>query len=204
MRQRPCATGPVVLSSDVTLAGQLSLRGADCVRRGIRAGGTMMADKTKLSFKAYAALVSMTRFDSYGGTTDTSRPGDRPTAVSPGRRVQPSRSWRWSRRRKLNPYAAFATSNDCDAIYLHGSLTVDIRFEPGHCRRHHRATGGDLGSNGNLHVQGSVNVAGNLYTQTGVGEYSAGAVNRLTLSGSFIKLRYDVVFPLPPRRRDRR
>jgi hypothetical protein len=100
-----------------------------------------------------------------------------------------------------NPYAAFATSNECDAIYFHGNVTVDsYDSSQGTVADTTEPTGGDLGSNGNLHVQGSVNVAGNLYTpRTGVGACTAGAVNGLTgvIGGNMINLPTDVVFPLP-------
>ena len=64
---------PVVLSSDATFkpsnypyaAAQTAFAAAFS-----GTGGTLTAEKTKLSFKAYATLISMTRFDSYGGTTD--------------------------------------------------------------------------------------------------------------------------------------
>src|SRR5262249_60466286 len=42
-------------------------------------------------------------------------------------------------------------------------------------------SGGDVGTNGNLHVQGSVDVHGNLYTpREGVGACTAGAVTGLS------------------------
>jgi len=210
-----CATtGPVVLSSDVSFkAANYPYAAAQTafVTAFTGAGGTLAAGNISLSFKAYATLISMTKFDSYGGTNDVVQTwevtADGGLTGSPKTTVEVVAIIE-TMKVAANPYAAFATANTCDAIYFHGSVRVDSydssQGPPGPigcaapCST--EATGGDIGSNGNVHVQGSVDVAGNVYTpRTGVGTCTAGAVTGLSgvIAGNMIPLPTDVIFPLP-------
>src|SRR5262249_47334578 len=89
--------------------------------------GTVAAGNATLTYKTYATLISMQSFEAYGGTPDvvqtweitadggfqSSRATVRVTATAERPKVA------------ANPYAAFATANICDAIYLHGNVTTD-------------------------------------------------------------------------------
>jgi len=72
-------------------------------------------------------------------------------------------------------------------MYFHGNVTIDSYDSslgppgngPGNSTE---ATGGDVGTNGNLLIKGSVDVEGNLYTpKSGVGACTQGAVTGLTV-----------------------
>jgi hypothetical protein len=108
-----------------------------------------------------------------------------------------------------NSYAAFATYAGCDAIQFHGNTTVNSYDSsvgpPGNgVGNSTESTGGDVGTNGNLHIWGSVDVQGNLYTpKSGVGTCTAGAVTGLTdggsstVEGSMVPLPTVVNYPMP-------
>jgi Tfp pilus assembly protein PilX len=182
------------------------------------AQGTMAADNQQLTYKVYATLVSMQKFVSYGGTTDvvqtweltsdggfvnSSRASVRVTATAERPRVP------------ANPYAAFATANVCDSMLLKGNVKTDSYDSsvgpPTGAGNSTEASGGDVGTNGNLHVEGSVDINGNLYTpREGVGSCTAGSVTGLsgtcdpsdpTCVGSSIQsmvhLPKAVMFPIP-------
>jgi len=180
--------------------------------------GTMTAGNTTLTYRTYATLISMQSFEAYGGTPDVvqtweitadgglqnSRATVRVTAAAERPKVS------------ANPYAAFATANVCNAIYLHGNVTTDSYDSgagppgagPGNSTLQ---DGGDIGTNGNMHVDGSVDVNGNLYTaRPGVGACTAGAVTGLTgtcdpsdpscqssMIQGLVSLPKPVMFPLP-------
>ena len=109
-----------------------------------------------------------------------------------------------------NSYAAFATAPGCGAITFQGDVTVDSYDSsvgppgtgPGNSTE---SSGGDVGTNGNLRIEGSVAVQGNLYTpRTGVGDLRGRAPSpRLTetgtaeVTGSVVQLPKAVVYPPP-------
>jgi hypothetical protein len=107
-----------------------------------------------------------------------------------------------------NSYAAFATGNICGALYFHGNVTTnsyDSSALSGATAPSFSSSGGNVGTNGNLQIQGAVNVDGNLYTpRTGVGSCQANAVDALselgkaTVAGSIVQLPTNVVYRTPP------
>lgn len=188
------------------------------------AQGTMVADNATLTYKTYATLVSMQKFEAYGGTQNVVQTweitADGGFSGSSKATVRVSATAE-TPKVSANSYAAFATAPVCDAIYLRGNVSTDSYDSsvgpPGACGA--TATGansstcsdGDVGTNGNLHVQGSVDVNGNLYTaRPGVGSCTAGAVTGLTgtcdpsdpsCTGSMIQgmvsLPKPVIYPVP-------
>jgi Tfp pilus assembly protein PilX len=160
-----------------------------------------------LTYASYATLISMQQFVAYGGTQSIVQTWeitvDGSLTLSPKATVQVVATVE-TPKVAANPYAAFATANSCDAIYFHGNVTTDSYDSslgpPSGVGNSQSDDGGDIGSNGNIHVQGSVDVGGNVYTpREGVGACTAGAVDGLTgtIDGQLVKLPTDVAFPIP-------
>ena len=175
------------------------------------AQGTLAAGNTTLTYRTYATLISMQRFDAYGGTQDVVQTweitADGGLTTSPKATVEVVATIE-TPKVSANSYAAFATSNQCNAIQFHGNVTVDSYDSsvgpPTGAGNSTESSGGDVGTNGNLHIWGSVDVQGNLYTpRTGVGGCVTGAVTGLTeggsatVEGSMVQLPTEVSFPLP-------
>src|SRR5438445_8567314 len=132
----------------------------------------------------------MQGFDSYGGqvqllqvwkiTSDGEQTGSHTASVEVEATID-------SEKVPANSYAAFATSNTCDALYLHGNTSVDSYDSSTEASGAPPTTtfaNGDVGSNGNVHVQGSFDLGGNIYSpRTGVGACGAGGVTAETLTG---------------------
>jgi hypothetical protein len=175
------------------------------------AEGALTAGNATLSYEAYATLVSMQVFDSYGGGQSVVQTwritgvggitGARKATVEVEASVETPKV-------SANSYAAFATAPGCGAIYFHGDVTVDSYDSsqgpptgPGNSTED---SGGDVGTNGNLHIEGSVDVNGNLYTpRTGVGTCEEGGITALTetgsadVNGSVVQLPGAVSYPVP-------
>ena len=148
--------------------------------RGRCAGQPRGGHYATLTYGAYATLISMQQFDAYGGTQGVVQTweitgvgglaGPRPATVEVVAIVETPKV-------PANNYAAFATANTCGAMYFHGNVTVDSYDSrvPGGPGASTEDSGGDVGTNGNLQIQGSVEVQGNLYTpRTGVGDLRRG------------------------------
>jgi len=202
---------PVILSAT---ASQSSNYPVATVRTAFAnaAQGTLMAGNVTLNYSAYATLLHMQQFDSYGGgqrvvqtwqiTGDGSVAGTRSATVQVVATMETPKV-------PANSYAAFATANTCGAIHFHGNVTVDSYDSrvgpPGTCATcSTEDTGGDVGTNGNLEIDGAVDVNGNLYTpRTGVGDCASGAVTALSESGSadvngdIVQLPSVVEYPVP-------
>jgi hypothetical protein len=171
--------------------------------------GTLTAGNTTIEYYSYAKLISMQQFTSYGGTPDVVQTWE----VTGIGRISGSREATVEvtaliERPKVaaNTYGAFAMSNECGAMHFHGNTTVDsYDSSAGDYSSTKEETGGDVGTNGNLEIEGSVDVQGNLYSpRTGVGDCTDGAVVALTESGnatveggSPIKLPTAVAYPQP-------
>jgi Tfp pilus assembly protein PilX len=162
---------------------------------GAAAQGTLAAGNTTLTYKTSATLVAMRVVDAFGGTQNvvqtwqiTSDGGlkNSPKAVvevvsTVSQPVVPA-----------NSYGAFATANTCGALYFHGNVQTNSYDSTG---LHADTTptmdnmGGDIGTNGNMEIQGSVNVDGNMYSpKTGVGACSAGNVTAQTDIGNAMSI----------------
>ena len=201
---------PVILSAT---ASQTSNYPIAAVRTAFSAAaqGSLAAGNIDVSYNAYATLLHMQEFEFYGGgqsvvqTREITGAG----ALATGRSATVEVSAIIETPKvPANSYAAFATANTCDAIYFHGNVTVNSYDSsagpPTGAGNSTQASGGDVGTNGNLHILGSVDVQGNLYTpRTGVGDCAAGAVTGLTeggsasVTGSMVQLPTAVSYPLP-------
>jgi Tfp pilus assembly protein PilX len=153
--------------------------------------GTLTATgNATLNYKAYATLMAMQKFQTYGGTeavvqtwevtADGGISGSRPATVEVVATVETPKV-------PANSYGAFATDPNCGALTFGGNVTInsyDSTGMTGSTSPTMSTTGGDVGTNGNLSISGSVEVQGNLYTpRTGVGSCEDGAVTALTDSG---------------------
>src|SRR5260221_3086679 len=103
-------------------------------------------------------------------------------------------------------YAVFATGAGCGAIDMRGNAGTNSYDSTALVAGAPVTTnsGGNVGTNGNLTVTGSVDVHGSLSTpRTGVGTCTGGAVDALTSTGSStvsagtIQLPQAVTFPAP-------
>jgi Tfp pilus assembly protein PilX len=173
------------------------------------AQGMLAAGNASLNYGAYATLLSMQLFDSYGGTQNViltwqitgvgSLAGPRPANVEVVAVVEQNKV-------PSNNFAAFATANTCGAITFVGNVSTDSYDSrvAGGFAASQDSSGGDVGTNGNLSISGHVAVQGNLSSpKAGVGVCTEGAVVALTeggsasVSGSVLKLPQAVVYPPP-------
>jgi Tfp pilus assembly protein PilX len=163
-----------------------------------------------LTYKSYATLISMQWFTGYGGTQSIVQTWeitvDGSLTNTPKATVEVSATVE-TPKVPANQFGAFATSDQCNAIHFQGNVSTDSYDSsvapPGTlpcvgCST--EKSGGDVGSNGNIFVGGSVDVGGNIYTpRQGVGACTAGAVTGLTgtISGQLVPLPGALVFPPP-------
>lgn len=203
---------PVILSAVSTQASNYPVGSVQTAFNNA-AKGTLTAGNATLSYGAYAKLMSMQTFESYGGgqavvqtweiTADGTLAGSRPATVEVLATVETPKV-------VASSYAAFATANTCSAMYFHGNVDVDSYDSsagpPGTCTGcSTQSSGGNVGTNGNMEVGGNaVDVMGNLYTpRTGVGSCSNnGTIPALTgksgtIWGSVVQLPTEVSYPTP-------
>lgn len=203
-----CGGLPVVLSGDVVNHPANYPDAAVQTAFNAAAQGSLAAGNTTINYSAYATLMSMQQFESYGGTPNVvqtweitgtgSLAGSRNAVVEVVALVETPKV-------SANSYAAFATASGCGAISFHGNVTVDsYDSSVGPPAVSTEESGGDVGTNGNLQIAGSVEVQGNLYTpRTGVGTCEEGAITALTqtgsadVTGSIVQLPTAVVYPPP-------
>ncbi len=204
----PNINQPVVLSAISTQASNYPVAAVQTAF-DTAAKGTLAANDATITYGAYAVLISMQRFDSYGGTQSVvqtwqitgagSVGGSRPATVEVVSVIETPKV-------PANTMAAFATDDTCGALTFNGNITIDSYDSTGQ-------TGGaitlenmdgDVGSNGNLTINGgAASVEGNLYTpRSGVGTCAAGAVTAFTgstatIDGSVVQLPKPVIYPTP-------
>jgi len=172
--------------------------------------GKLTAGLGTLTYTAYATLIAMQTFESYGGgsavvqtwqiTGTGGLSGSRNATVEVVAVIETPKV-------SANSYAAFATDNTCGALNFDGNVTInsyDSTSLAGAAVPTMSSSGGNVGTNGNLSISGSVDVQGNLYTpRTGVGACAAGAVDALTqighasVGGSIVQLPTAVSYPTP-------
>ncbi len=211
---------PVVLAAG-TFTGVTANYPVPAVQTAFSAAaqGTIAAGTGTLTYKAYATLVSMQKIEAYGGTQDVVQTWEVTADGGVGSSKATVRVTATAERPKVsaNSYAAFATSNLCDALDFQGNASTDsYDSSVGPPAVSTETTGGDVGTNGNLHVQGHANVGGNLYVpRDGVGACTEGATGASTgltgtvcdhvvdptcINGSvdnMVKLPKAVIFPVP-------
>jgi hypothetical protein len=194
---------PVVLSASSLVASNYPVL-AVRTNFGNGAKGTLAVGNASLSYGSYATLISMQRFDAYGGTQNVVQTWEITGVGTLGGVSQSTvhvEATIETPKVSANSYAAFATANTCDAIYLKGDVKTDSYDSriappgsspaPGNSTKNEQ---GDIGTNGNIHLQGSTDMNGNLYTpRQGVGSCTEGAVVALTETGSAMNVNGDLV-----------
>ena len=172
--------------------------------------GSLTAGDATLNYSSYATLIAMQVFDSYGGGAEVVQTwqvtgvgelsGSRNATVEVVAMIETPKV-------PANSYGAFGTDAGCGALTFGGNVTINSYnssdLDSGESPTM-STSGGDVGSNGNLTISGSVEVQGNLYTpRTGVGTCEEGAVTALTESGnaevlgSTVQLPTTVSYPDP-------
>jgi Tfp pilus assembly protein PilX len=172
--------------------------------------GTLAAGGQNVSYNASAKLLRMTQLTTYGGistvvqtweiTADGTVAGARTATVEVTSTLE----------QQFVPaaaYAAFATGAGCGALNFGGDEVIDsydsrnalVGGAP-----QVSATGGNVGTNGNMTLSGQATIDGTLSTpRTGVGSCTSGNVDALSLSGQatvtqgLVKLPQTVVLPPP-------
>jgi Tfp pilus assembly protein PilX len=156
------------------------------------AKGVLTAGNANVEYSAYATLVSMQTFESYGGgpavvqTWEITGVGELTGARSATVEVVATVE---TPKVPANGYAAFSTDPSCGSMYFHGNVTINSydsrQGPPSGPGNSTLDSGGDVGTNGNLQIEGSVEVQGNLYTpRSGVGTCAEGAVTSLSVNGN--------------------
>src|SRR5258705_3094296 len=154
---------PVVLSATTGVASNYPV---PAVQTAFNAAGqgTLTAGTATLTYKTFATLISMSQFvDRFGdqkviqtweitadgGLNNSSKATVRVAATVETPKVS------------ANAMAAFATDNGCDALQLFGSMQTDSYDSSlGTPAATHEDSGGDVGTNGNIHVWGNADING--------------------------------------------
>ena len=202
---------PVVLSANAAVASNYPYAAAQTGFAAAAQGALTVENGATLNYKTTATLMSMQPFDSYGGavqllqvwrvTSDGSQAGTRSAVVEVEATID-------SEKVPANSMAAFATASTCDALYLHGNVQINSYDSSSMAANTNPTTvfeGGDVGSNGNVHIQGSIDLGGNMYSpRAGVGSCSNGAITAETITGggwsqngSLMQLPHALVYPPP-------
>jgi hypothetical protein len=195
---------PVVLSANPAVASNYPVA-AKIAAFNAAVPGTLAAGNSNINYTAWAQLVSMRQFQMYGGatgvvqtwqiTSDGSIPGSRASTeeiVSTlEQQIVPAA-----------PYAAFAEDPSCGALTFAGNEVIDSYDSSSMVMSGGspvtQASGGNVGTNGNLTLSGTATIDGKLYTpRTGVGSCAVGAVDALTLKGGATVTEGLVQLPAP-------
>lgn len=203
-----CGGNPVILSATDTQASNYPVAAVQTAFHNAVAG-TLSAGNSSLNYSAYATLISMQSFESIAGpgvaqvwrvTGKGEQGGTRKAKVEVSTVIEVPKI-------SASTYGAFATDNTCGALNFAGNVTInsyDSTGMTGGSNPTMSSEGGDVGTNGNLTIAGSVDVQGNLYTpRTGVGSCTDGNVVALTesgnaeVSGSVVQLPKAIDYPAP-------
>jgi Tfp pilus assembly protein PilX len=201
---------PVVLST-TSSAANYPVSSTETAFRSA-AAGSLTADNTTVNYSAHATLLSMVSVVPFGGTSSApvtiqtwKVTGDATIAGAASAQVEVSSILE----RQFSPvftYAAFATNNGCAAMTFGGGGTTgsyDSSALVGGAAVI-SASGGNVGTNGNLVTNGNPTVInGSLSTpRTGVGACSSSNITALTGSGTSvtggeIELPQPILYPTP-------
>jgi Tfp pilus assembly protein PilX len=201
----------VVLSSDPTVASNYPV---GAVRDAFAAAtqGTLNVDSGSVGYTAVARLMSMrTINDAFTGLPVTLQTWEITGTGSVGgvgaARLQVSATIE-RQDTPIYKYAAFATDNGCDALKFGGNAHTDSYDSTaalgGAGTPTISASGGNVGTNGNLDELGNSTIAGTLSTpRSGVGLCSANNVTALTgnlagVTGGIVQLSQAITYPTPP------
>jgi Tfp pilus assembly protein PilX len=203
----------VVLSSDPTVASNYPVA---AVRDAFVAAtqGTLNVDSGSVAYTAVARLMSMRQInDAFTGLPVTLQTWEITGTGSVGgvgaARLEVSATIE-RQDTPIYKYAAFATDNGCDALKFGGSAHTDSYDSVAYAASGGvgnpaiSASGGNVGTNGNLNEFGNSQIAGTLSTpRSGVGACSAANVTALTgnlagVSGGIVQLSQAIAYPTPP------
>ena len=204
-----CGGQPVILSATAAQASNYPVAAVQTAFN-TAAQGSLAAGSATVNYSAYATLIAMQQFDSFGGTQSVVQTwqitgvgalsGGRTATVEVAATVETPKV-------PANSYGAFAQDDGCGALTFQGNVTIDSYDSTGMAGSTAPTlddSGGDVGTNGNLSIGGSVEVQGNLYTpRTGVGTCDQGHVNALSetgnaeVSGSTVQLPSEIIYPTP-------
>jgi Tfp pilus assembly protein PilX len=208
-----CTVGdPIVLSATAAVTSNYPAASVQTDFNLAAQGSLPAGTLTTVNYGAYATLIAMQEFKAIGGTQNVvqtweitgigSLAGSRPATVEVVAVVETPKV-------PANNYAAFATADNCGAMSFAGNTTTDSYDSTSLAGMGSTAPttdqdGGDVGTNGNMNISGSVDVYGNLYTpRAGVGDCAEGAVTALTaegmaeVNGSVVQLPTVVTYPAP-------
>jgi hypothetical protein len=200
----------VVLSSDPTVASNYPVA---AVRDAFAAAtqGTLNVDSGSVAYTSVARLMSMRVInDAFTGLPVTLQTWEITGTGSVGgvgaARLQVSATIE-RQDTPIYKYAAFATNNGCDALKFGGSAhtdSYDSTTYGGVGTPAISASGGNVGTNGNLDELGNSSIAGTLSTpRSGVGACSEANVTALTgdlsgVTGGIVQLSQAIAYPTPP------
>jgi Tfp pilus assembly protein PilX len=203
---------PVILSASTTMASNYPVLAVQTAFN-LAGKGTLAAGNNSLTYKSYAKLIGLQKFESYGGGTGVTATweiiADGGLTATPKATVE-IQAMIETPKVPANTFGAFGTDTACGAVQFGGNSTInsyDSTGLTGTTSPTMLTTGGDVGTNGNLTISGSVAVKGNLYTpRTGVGACSNGASGASqaftdggssAIDGGLIQLPTAVVYPTP-------
>jgi Tfp pilus assembly protein PilX len=151
------------------------------------AQGSLAADTASLTYAAKAKLLSISPVNVYGGgtryiqtweiTATGTVPGSMPATVEVSAVLERDVT-------DANTFAVFATGTGCGAIDLQGNVST-ASYDSG-AGTTTTDSGGNVGTNGNMTIEGHVDVHGSLSSpRTGIGTCTEGAnMTALTASGA--------------------
>jgi hypothetical protein len=200
---------PVVLSGNPAVASNYPVAAVQAAFAAA-AAGSVAAGSATVQFAPYATLTAMRQINVYGGgtavvqtwqiTSDATIAWTRPATVEVTATLEQEAV-------PTQLYAAFATAGNCGALSFTGGSTTDsydssalVAGNPAIT-----ASGGNVGTNGNLTASGGATINGTLSTpRVGVGSCSSGNVDAVsssggaTITGGVVRLPAQVQVPSPP------
>jgi Tfp pilus assembly protein PilX len=202
---------PVVLSATSAVAANYPAAATQTAFSSA-AQGTLAAGGISVQYAASATLLSMRQIITYGSGTTTVVQTWRVTAdgtITGARTAQVEVSAVLEQQTvPAHTYAAFGTNAGCGSLTFSGGSTSDsydsTNFTKVNGEVVTQASGGDVGTNGNVTDSGGSTINGALYSpRTGVGSCKNGAVDALTenggstVTGGIIELPQAVAYPPP-------
>jgi Tfp pilus assembly protein PilX len=205
-----CNGNPVILSGNTTVQPSNYPTASVQTAFNTAAHGSLTAGYSTVNYSAYAKLLSMQKFEAYGGgesvvqTWEVTGIGELAGARKATVEVMAILE---TPKVPASSYGAFASDSGCGALTFVGNVdtdSYDSTTMSGGTAPTFSGSGGDVGTNGNLSITGGVDVNGNLYTpRTGVGECEEGGVTALeeggtaTVHGSVVPLPASLAYPTP-------
>ena len=181
---------PVILSASTAQASNYPV-GAVQAAFLAAVNGSLPAGTTTVTYAPYAKLMSMQQINTYGGGTQTIQTwlivSDGTITTGRTAQVQVSAILE-TPKFPGDLYAAFATNPGCGALDFLGNKTTTDSYDSTAALVSGSpviaASGGNVGTNGNLTEGGGASIDGTLSTpRVGVGSCSAGNVDALSSSG---------------------